>query len=219
MIALSSLKRLGYQWKGHFLLMLLLLCAFPARAEASLKLFGSVETESENLQPFTKWTAMLTRETGHRRQMQDRCKEDNCLFLQWQRIISQAKNLTGLQKLNFVNREINRIPYIIDPQNWNKDDYWETPYEFFVYSGDCEDFAITKYLTLKQAGVPQEAMRIVVLQDLNLNEVHSVLTVTIDGQNYILDNQFPQVMTDRAIHHYQPIYSINERHWWRHAPD
>ncbi len=162
---------------------------------------------------------MLVREAGQRRQMQAKCTGEDCLYLQWQRIIMQAKSLTGFQRLSFVNREINRTSYIIDPQNWNKDDYWETPYEFFVYSGDCEDFAITKYLTLKAAGVPEEAMRIVILQDLNLNEVHSVLAVSLDGENYILDNQFPQVMTDRAIHHYQPIYSINEHHWWRHTPN
>lgn len=199
---------------------MLLLCAYPASAKASypLALFGSGESESDNLSPFTKWTGMLQREAEQQRRMQASCRDDSCLYLQWNRIIENAKALAPLQRLNFVNREVNRIPYTLDPQNWNSDDYWETPYEFFVYSGDCEDFAITKYLTLKRAGISPEDMRIVVLQDTNLNLLHSVLAVSLEKKIYILDNQFQQVMTDRDIHHYVPIYSINEYHWWRHLP-
>lgn len=181
-----------------------------------MNLFGSGESESDNLAPFTKWTGMLMREAAHRQKMQQSCHSENCLYNQWQQMITQAKAMTPLQKINFVNREINRIPYIVDPQNWQSDDYWETPYEFFIYSGDCEDFAIAKYLTLKSSGIPEDNMRIVVLQDQNLNLLHSVLAVRIEDETYILDNQFQQVMRDRAIHHYQPIYSINEHHWWRH---
>jgi predicted transglutaminase-like cysteine proteinase len=209
---------MGAVFGKYFLLSLLLLCAYPVSASASLsmQLFGSHESESDNLAPFTKWTTMLQREASHRRKMKKSCRDDQCLYRQWQHIIDQAKTLSPLQKLIFVNREINRVPYIVDPQNWQMDDYWETPYEFFVYSGDCEDFAITKYLTLKQSGISPDQMRIVVLQDNNLNLLHSVLAVRIEDETYILDNQFSQVMTDRAIHHYQPIYSINEHHWWRH---
>lgn len=205
----------------HFLLFLLLLCAYPAAAKANLSmhLFGSNESESDNLAPFNKWTAMLARDGGQRKKMQQSCEGENCPYTHWQHIIQRAKGLTGLERLTYVNREINRVPYILDPQNWNQPDYWETPYEFFVYNGDCEDFAITKYLTLKESGMDVNQMRIVVLQDNNLNLLHSVLAVNIDDNTYILDNQLQQVMSDHSIRHYQPIYSINEYHWWRHLPN
>ena len=160
---------------------------------------------------------MLAREALHMQKMQQACHKTNCLYDQWESLVAQAKALPYVQRLQFINREVNRTPYIVDPQNWNSDDYWETPYEFFIYSGDCEDFAITKYLALKASGFSTQQMRIVVLQDLNLNLLHSVLAVQIDNTTYILDNQFQQVMKDEAIHHYQPIYSINEYHWWRHV--
>ena len=42
---------------------------------------------------------------------------------------------------------MNRSPYIVDPINWGVKDYWESPGQFFSRKGDCEDYAIAKYLT------------------------------------------------------------------------
>jgi predicted transglutaminase-like cysteine proteinase len=59
-------------------------------------------------------------------------------------------------------------------------------------------------------------MRIVVLQDMNLNIAHAVLVVELNGKSYVLDNQISQLVTDDQISHYRPIYSINENAWWLH---
>ena len=133
-------------------------------------------------------------------------------------MMERVRALPLSEKLSRINREINASDYIIDMVNWGMEDYWETPFEFFVRSGDCEDYAIAKYMTLKQAGVSPSSMRIVVLQDNNLRLLHSVLVVSDHGVNYILDNQIQQVVKDSSIHHYAPIYSINETRWWRHTP-
>ena len=111
---------------------------------------------------------------------------------------------------------MNRSPYIIDPINYGVPDYWATPVQFFVKDGDCEDYAITKYLSLRSLGWPAEKMRIVVLQDMNLNIAHAVLVVQLNGKGYVLDNQISQLVTDDQILHYRPIYSINENAWWLH---
>ena len=95
-------------------------------------------------------------------------------------------------------------------------DYWATPKQFFDRNGDCEDYAISKYISLRNLGLPVEDMRIVVLNDLNLKIAHAMLVVYLDGEALVLDNQITQVINARRIRHYKPIYSINERNWWLH---
>lgn len=195
----------------------LLMAAHPAHAD--FRLFGTREVASSELAPFPKWTGVLARDSGHRQTMKTTCNGTPrlCLHERWMQLVERTRSLPMPQKLAEINREINRSPYIIDMVNWGMEDYWETPLEFFLRNGDCEDYAITKYMTLKQLGVPASRMRIVVLQDNNLRLLHSVLAVNDGGSNYILDNQIQRVVKDSSIHHYVPIYSINESSWWRHT--
>ncbi len=119
-------------------------------------------------------------------------------------------------KIDKVNRFMNRAKYVVDPINWGVKDYWETPGEFFVRFGDCEDYAIAKFLTLRALGFKDESMRIVIVQDLNLKVAHAILAVYIDDTIKILDNQIQQVVDAPTIRHYKPIYSVNEQSWWLH---
>jgi len=59
-------------------------------------------------------------------------------------------------------------------------------------------------------------LRILVLQDLNLRLAHAVLIVYHKGRALLLDNQIKHVVDTRKVHHYKPIYSINEQFWWLH---
>ena len=200
------------------LLCALLWLAVPQPGVAGIALFGSQELESRKLEPFVKWTGMLKKDPQHRDIMRRSCKTaGHCLYDEWARIASTVKAMPFEAMLKQVNHDINASQYVTDMVNWGQEDYWETPYEFFVKDGDCEDYAIAKYMTLKLAGVSPATMRVVVLQDRNLNLLHSVLVVHNSGRNYILDNQIGQVVLDSSIHHYTPIYSINEQAWWRHV--
>jgi len=107
---------------------------------------------------------------------------------------------------------------VLDIVNWGIADYWATPREFAIKDGDCEDFAIAKYVSLKLLGWSDDDLRIVVLHDSNLNADHAVLAAYVDGRAMILDNQTRQVLPSEAIRHYQPYYSINETGWWLHRP-
>ena len=40
--------------------------------------------------------------------------------------------------------------------------------------------------------------------------------VYMDDHVAILDNQIKIVVDSRKIRHYEPVYSINEKAWWRH---
>jgi predicted transglutaminase-like cysteine proteinase len=183
-------------------------------------LFGSHETKYETFNLFPKWVGVLSR---HKKDLTDAklpCEssmQTSCLFLQWNAFLNTLKGQSPIQQIDAVNRYVNRHKYITDLINWGIADYWETPREFILKDGDCEDFAITKFKSLLYLGIPNDDMRIVVLQDLNLQVAHAVLAVYINDKPYILDNQVEQVVPASKIKHYMPIYSINETNWWRHG--
>jgi predicted transglutaminase-like cysteine proteinase len=130
--------------------------------------------------------------------------------------LSITSTAITLDLLESVNKYMNRSPYIVDPVNWGVPDYWATPDEFFLKDGDCEDYAISKFVTLKELGVNTSLMRLVILQDENLRVAHAVLAVQLDDKFRILDNQVASVLADDEILHYRPVYSINEHGWWLH---
>jgi predicted transglutaminase-like cysteine proteinase len=175
-------------------------------------LFGTRELHSTNLTPFPKWRGTLDRFQGEIKN----CPADSCGAKKWEDLVAELRGKDLMTQLSTINREMNAKRYIIDPVNWNMPDYWATPLQFMRKNGDCEDYAIAKYMALKELGVPVDEMRIVVLQDLNLRIAHAVLAVYVKGTPYVLDNQISSVVPASSIHHYQPVYSINENGWWLH---
>lgn len=197
------------------------LSALSVPGQADWTLFGASETEDARLTAFVKWTGVLdraARETGPTAPARCLAPMRACPGgASWSDLIAELRGRPLRDQLEAVNRFMNHSPYILDPDNWGVPDYWATPTEFFAKDGDCEDYAISKYLALKRLGLPTEAMRIIVLQDTNLGIAHAVLGVD-DGQTiWILDNQIAQVVAHDKVHHYRPIYSINEHAWWRHS--
>lgn len=142
--------------------------------------------------------------------------EKKCHVLDWKRFLKNLGSQDRTAQIRAVNDYMNKAAYVIDPINYGVPDYWATPFQFFQKDGDCEDYAIAKFVSLRALGVSNDDMRIVVLKDENLNVIHSVLAVYQNGKILILDNQIGQVIEDKKINHYKPIYSINETNWWRH---
>lgn len=132
----------------------------------------------------------------------------------WEKFKTEAEGLDLMAKLNKVNSFFNRFPYITDNKNWGRADYWASPAQFLKKSGDCEDYAIIKYFTLRELGVPADSMRIVVVFDTILNEGHAVLAVKVNGKIYILDNLGRTVMPQEQLRNYQPQFSVNELGRW-----
>lgn len=198
------------------LICLLLALAWPKPASAYL-LGAQSESFSSNTSAFSKWRGVLNKLESHFERMEGQCDNNkNCKYNKWVSFYTGLKGKPLMTQLAEVNRYMNAHRYTTDIVNWGVQDYWETPYEFSIKNGDCEDYAISKYYTLKRMGLDTSDMRIVVLQDTNLGVLHSVLAVYDGGNVYILDNQIKRVVQDKILHHYIPIYSINEEGWWRH---
>jgi len=182
-------------------------------------LFGTSEIASGNLAPFTKWLDMLRRYHAEDGDPPANCGTDlerGCDHSRWRSIVEGLRGLDRLSQIEAVNRIFNAHAYIEDQDNWNVHDYWATPGQFDHRDGDCEDFAIAKFLALRLLGVPNEDLRIVILQDLNLRLAHAILVVYYQDRALVLDNQIKTVVPADAIHHYRPVYSINETTWWLH---
>jgi predicted transglutaminase-like cysteine proteinase len=185
--------------------------------------FNSIEMRAGNLAPFRKWQGALARDASERQKSgTGACASGDqreCAYSEWERFLDRLRGRDRWYQLTAVNHEMNKRPYVTDADNWGVEDYWESPGEFFARSGDCEDYAIAKFLSLKRLGWSDESMRLVALQDLNLNSVgHAVLVVDYGGKTWLLDNQMQQVTETARVQHYRPVFSINESFWWHHRP-
>lgn len=199
----------------------LIICAAPtSHAKVGVKLFGYSEKKHRSLQHFTKWRDMLKRYGESFEKVDNICKQEDkrkiCENNPWNKVIRDLADKDRKTQIRRINSYMNRHYYVVDPVNWGVPDYWASPYQFFRKDGDCEDYAIAKYFSLLRLGFEQNDLRIVVLNDTNLDAIHAVLAVYLDGEVYILDNQVKQVVKHGSIKHYSPIYSINETAWWRH---
>lgn len=186
---------------------------------ATSRLFGTIETRSANIAMFPKWGGALSRYFTEQQLADKPCSAtrfNKCHLADWRAFLKKQQGRNRMDQIRAVNDYMNRQRYLTDPRNYGVSDYWATPAQFFKRDGDCEDYAIAKFMSLRALGIPNRMMRVVVLQDLNLRVGHAILVVYIDGKALVLDNQVRRVVSTEAIRHYKPIYSINENHWWLH---
>jgi predicted transglutaminase-like cysteine proteinase len=174
-------------------------------------LFGSRTQVNPDLNDLPQWLKALAR---HERE--DRAERP--VLQEWFAFLAQLRGMPRLAQMQRVNTFINQKPYILDAVNYGVDDYWAVVREFMALAGDCEDFSISKFFSLRALGFPAAALRIVILQDTNLGIAHAVLAVDYEGHAMILDNQTDEIMPDKRIIHYTPLYSVNEQQWWLHLP-
>jgi predicted transglutaminase-like cysteine proteinase len=136
---------------------------------------------------------------------------------QWRAIMASDKGTDDARKLDLVNRFFNALPFVSDAEHWGKTDYWATPLEFLQSNGgDCEDFAIAKYLTLRELGVPIERLRITYVNAIALNQAHMVLAyyATPDAVPLVLDNLQPAILPASRRSDLVPVYSFNGDSLW-----
>lgn len=192
-----------------------------AAAAAEKSFFKTTAKRSDDLKPFPKWIKVLERYMEEKGKVEGTCKAttfNKCHFTSWKQLIASLQGKRKKTQLKKVNDYANRALYIVDPENWGVKDYWASPRQFFAKNGDCEDYAILKFLTLRALGWKNEDLRILVVRDMNLKIAHAILGVIQKKKLYILDNQMTLVVEDRRIRHYKPIFSLNETSWWRHKP-
>jgi len=190
-------------------------------ASAQPALFGTTEFRAPSLAALPQWQRAL-RQIEAERSTYQACSDPDgdCPSrgaLAWREMIREQAGRSRLDQLATVNGFLNDWRYRDDSKNYGRRDYWATPLEFFRRSGDCEDYAIVKYVTLREIGFPAEQLRLVVVQDVVRDLAHAVLAVYEGDQVYILDNLTKAVVPQERLTQYVPYYSINETARWAHV--
>lgn len=191
----------------------------PARAADAL-LLGTLERSAAPDDTVPQWRrvqAAIARE----RPLLDACaaQANRCpeQAATWLAFLDGLRAASPLEQVRAVHRFANAWPYRSDKEVFGRSDYWASPLEFFAHAGDCEDFAIAKYVSLRRLGFAPELLRIVVLEDTVRRLAHAVLTVRLGGKVLVLDNLAEEVVPQAQLAHYVPYYSLNELGHWQHA--
>jgi len=138
-------------------------------------------------------------------------------LLQWEKIANAQTISSADDKLTLVNRFFNQAKFISDQAHWGKEDYWATPLELLATNGgDCEDYSIAKYFTLREMGVPDEKMKITYVKALKLNQAHMILAYypTPSSDPLVLDNLINEIKPASERTDLQPVYSFNGEGLW-----
>lgn len=129
-------------------------------------------------------------------------------------LLGRLQNKNVRQQLTEVNNFFNQFRYTDDLSQWGTEDYWATPEEFMgVFSGDCEDYVISKYFALRALGVADEHLYLTYVKAKKENIAHMVLSYFETPQSIplILDNYNPRIVTADKRKDLLPVYSFNAR--------
>ena len=138
--------------------------------------------------------------------------------ISWQQLINESKNKSEDQQLVLVNNFFNRhVEFVDDIYHWQVKDYWATPLEFLATgAGDCEDYSIAKYFTLRELGVSEQKLRLTYVKAIELGQAHMVLTYFPNPRSIplVLDNLINEIKPASKRRDLLPVYSFNGSGLW-----
>jgi predicted transglutaminase-like cysteine proteinase len=136
----------------------------------------------------------------------DRCVSDAAL--QFLSIVDGGRLRAGRARLGDINRAINlAIRPMSDLAQYGEIDVWTSPLTTLSHgAGDCEDYAIAKFMALRQAGVEASDLRIVIMRDTIHGEDHAVAAARLDGHWLLLDNRRMALVEDVNVRNYRPLF-------------
>ncbi|MET1077863.1 MAG: cysteine protease LapG [Pseudomonas sp.] len=136
----------------------------------------------------------------------------------WQAVLDKQAGRSVQEQLRAVNSFFNQqLQFRDDLSLWQAADYWATPVESLRRgAGDCEDFAIAKYFSLRRLGVPSDKLRITYVKALRLNQPHMVLTyyASPEAIPLVLDNLFADIRPANQRTDLLPVYAFNGEGLW-----
>jgi len=117
-------------------------------------------------------------------------------------------------QLKSVHRYPSSLLYSKDLNSYGRIDHWATPKEFLeLGKGDCEDFAIFWYYTLRFLNWNS---RILIIDLIRGTLRHAVCIVEYREKWHVLDVSTSLIWPLSKFKDYAPVYSLNETGWWNH---
>lgn len=142
----------------------------------------------------------------------------------WQKQLELAQPMPESEQIVLVNQFFHQyFRYQEDQIRYGKKDYWASPLEFFAQGlGDCEDWAIAQYISLRKLGIAEEKLRLIYVRaslgapSSDLSEAHMVLGYysSPSAQPLILDSLLNQVLPAKERSDLKPVFSFNSAGLW-----
>ena len=137
----------------------------------------------------------------------------------WERRLLDLAAQAPEAQILAVDRFANALPWVEDSTLYGQADPWATPAEFLdAAAGDCEDFAIAKYVALARLGFAEERLRIALVYDKRRRLEHALAIVYWSGDALVLDSLADAPASHTKVTRYRPICSFNRRQLWVHRP-
>jgi predicted transglutaminase-like cysteine proteinase len=138
----------------------------------------------------------------------ERCPDYAAQFL---RLVKAIRSKSGRAQLEEANQGVNAaIHYVSDLAQFGELDRWSAPLASFATAkGDCEDYAIAKYVALQEAGFSESEMRLLLVRDRTAHLDHAVLAAHLDGRWLILDNRWSELREDNGTLNFTPLFAIS----------
>ena len=126
-------------------------------------------------------------------------------------IVKLGRKHEGRARLGWLNRAVNMT---IKPANdwaqYGDADYWASPLQTLgSEAGDCEDYAIVKYVALRELGVGADDLRVVIVRDDKRLTEHAVVTVRYERKWLVLDNRTMAILNTEDARNYHPLFALN----------
>ena len=175
--------------------------------------FGMFAFKAPDGELWTKWRG-IERDRAREAKLVETCLDGAACAPEAKRylaIVAETKARTGRARLETANRLMNgAIRYVSDAQQHGVPDRWTAPLASLAAGlGDCEDFAIAKYVALRDAGVAESDMRMVLVHDTSIRLDHAVLAVRLEGEWLVLDNRKSFVADTIELKHYTPLFALD----------
>lgn len=141
----------------------------------------------------------------------------------WRATLAEARSASVERQLVLVNSFFNRqIRFDDDLTIWGERDYWASPLETLGRgAGDCEDFTIAKYASLRLLGVPNERLRLIYVRarlggPAGVDQAHMVLGYypAPAAEPLILDNLIDEIRPASRRPDLFPVFSFNSEGLW-----
>ena len=184
-------------------------------------IFG-METEPVAGELAAKWRAVEA-DIDREQQVLARCRAQEACPIVAQNlldIVAEGAGRSGLARVGLINRAVDlAITPTSDEAQWGVADHWSPPFETLqTHRGDCEDYAIVKYVALLQAGLSHNDVKIVILRNLLPKEDHAAVAARVDGQWLILDNRRLALVRDTEMVGSMPKFVLDEDGTRRFVP-
>lgn len=135
----------------------------------------------------------------------------------WQRLVNLGRSKQELEKLEMTNNFINQVKFVSNPGYQNEVDFRIAPMEFLMQgSGDSEDFAIAKYITLRKMGIASKKLRLTYTETPAEHGPQMILTYYYSpgSEPLIMDHLKKPISSASIRSDISPLYSYQPKDIW-----